>query len=116
MKTSMRQHVLNVLRNNSTPQSIDQIFKQVSSATDRKQVGNAVSQIKEIKMVGRPDGACLYALTTVKKKTPPKKAGSLASILEPLADLEADRHAAVEALTKINEIVTQALKVINDGH
>ena len=111
----MRQHVLDVLSKASTPQSIDQIFKQINSAKDRKQVGNAVSQIKEIKMVGRPDGACLYALTTT-KKTLPKKAGSLASILEPLADLEADRYAAVEALTKINEIVTQALKVINDGH
>ena len=113
---------MDTVRDSNGPISIGGIHEVVAEHCDRKQVSNAVSQCIEIERIGKVEGEVVYKYSpelSVAKRNKPKPAktnsvSTLDSILEPLAALEARKQKAMEALHSINEIVTKAIKEIED--
>ena len=114
---SNRDLVLDLLNASATYLTVDEVVEKLDGELDRKQVGNAISQMKNVvKVEKNSNKKWMYGVVEdedmeVKPNSP--KLNTLKQILGPIAELEADKQKAINTLVKLNKIINTALEELN---
>ena len=114
---SNRGLIVNVLKSATRYLTIDEITAEFNGKLTRKQVGNAISQMKNIGRVAKNDAKkWTYGIIEDEDTQPESpKLNTLKQILGPIAELEADKQKAINTLVKLNKIISTTLEELNHG-
>lgn len=107
-----RDLIFETLNTSETYLTVDDVVEILDGQLNKKQVGNAISQMSNVVRIEKNSSRkWMYGLTDNEEiKATSPKLNTLKQILGPIAELESDKQKAINVLKKISKIVNTALE------